>query len=378
MDIKDKIYFDNAASTPMLEEVIFEMFPFMKVAYGNASSTHSFGREAKAAIELARKSIAKLLNCRPAEIVFTSGGSESNNLAIHIAINALEIDCIITSKTEHKAILNTVKSFSESIEVCYVKVDKEGVIDLEHLEELLQAHPNSLLTLMHANNEIGNILPIERINSLVGKYGVYFHSDAVQTVAHYTIDLSQLENLHFMSASAHKFHGPKGVGFLYIKKGTPIASLIKGGAQERELRAGTENVPGIVGMKKALEMAYKELNERSNYISSLKKYLLKSLHISFPSIKINGTNEDESLYTILNVSFPPHQSRDLLGFSLDLKGIAVSAGSACSSGSTSFSHVLKAIGSRSDWPALRISLSHLNTKEEVDLLLIALKEILEK
>ena len=231
---------------------------------------------------------------------------------------------------------------------------------------------------MHANNEIGTILPIEEIDALVGKYDVYFHTDAVQTVGHYTIDLSKLENVHFLSASAHKFHGPKGVGFLYIKRGIAADSLIKGGPQERELRAGTENVSGIVGMRKALELAYEELEKRTEYISSLKKYLKKGLFSSFPELKINGTEEDASLYTILNVSFPPHKSRDLLAFSLDLKGICVSAGSACSSGSTSFSHVLRAIGSRSDWPALRLSLCHLNTKEEVDRLIKSLLEIFEK
>lgn len=378
MDIKDKIYFDNAASTPMLEEVIFEMFPFMKVAYGNPSSTHSFGREAKAAIELSRKSIARMIHCKPSEIIFTSGGSESDNLAVHAAVKALDINCIITAKTEHNAILNTVKSYNSSLNVLYVNINKHGVIDLEHLENLLRSNPKSLLTLMHANNEIGNLLPIEKVNTLVGKYGVFFHTDAVQTIGHYTVDLSKLENLHFLSASAHKFHGPKGVGFLFIKKGTAALSLIKGGAQERELRAGTENVPGIVGMRKALELAYEELEKRTIYITSLKKYLKNNLSQSFPALKINGTNDGESLYTILNVSFPPHKSRDLLAFSLDLKGISVSAGSACSSGSTSFSHVLRAIGSRSDWPALRISMSHLNSIEEIDRLIVALKEIFEK
>lgn len=378
MDIKDKIYFDNAASTPMLEEVMFEMFPFMRLAYGNPSSTHSFGREAKAAIELSRKSIAKSINCKSTEIIFTSGGSESNNLAIHSAVQALDIDCIISSKTEHSAILNTLKSYNDSLEIIYVKVDKRGIVDLQHLEELLKSHPKSLLSLMHANNEIGTLLPIKKINALVGKYGVFFHTDAVQTIGHYTIDLSLLENIHFLSASAHKFHGPKGIGFLYIKKGTAATSLIKGGPQERELRAGTENVPGIVGMRKALELAYEELEKRTEYISSLKNYLKKSLQSSFPELKINGTEDGESLYTILNISFPPHKSRDLLAFSLDLKGICVSAGSACSSGSTSFSHVLRAIGSRSDWPALRISLSHLNTKDEVDRLVESLDEIFKK
>lgn len=378
MDIKEKIYFDNAATTPILEEVMYEMIPYMRVAYGNPSSTHSFGREAKSIIELARKNIAKTLNCNASEIIFTSGGTEANNLAFHIAVNSLKVDTIITAKTEHKAVLNAVKNYDERVKIEYVNIDESGVVDLAHLESLLAAHPNALLSLMRANNEIGTLLSINAVNDLVGKYNIYFHTDAVQYIGHYALDLKRENNITFLSASGHKFHGPKGVGFLYIKKGTKVEAQLKGGSQERELRAGTENVMSIAGMNKAFEMAYAELDDRKKKIADLKEYLLRSLLKQFPELKINGTEGEDSLYSLLNVSFPPHKSRDLLPFSLDLKGIAVSAGSACSSGSTAFSHVLRAIGSRDDWPAIRFSLSHLNTKEEVDRLIVALKEIFEK
>ena len=377
MDIKEKIYFDNAATTPMLEEVMYEMIPYMRIAYGNPSSTHSFGRETKSAIELSRKKISGYLNCKSSEIVFTSGGTEANNLAIHSAVHSLKVEAIITAKTEHKAVLNAIKSYQDLLPIFYVDVDKKGVIDLKHVESLLKSHPNSLLSLMHANNEIGTILPLEEINELVGKYKAYFHTYAVQTIGHYKIDLNELKNIHFLSASAHKFHGPKAIGFLFIRKGVKAVSQIKGGPQEREMRAGTENVSAIVGMTKALDLAYDDLEKRKTYILSLKNELENKLKAAFPELKINGNQGEESLYTILNVSFPPFKSREMLPFALDLHGIAVSAGSACSSGSTAFSHVLRAIGSRDDWPAIRFSFSHLNTSEEIDRLILALKEILK-
>lgn len=378
MDIKEKIYFDNAATTPVLEEVMYEMIPYMRIAYGNPSSTHSFGRESKAAIEMARKQIAKELHCNASELIFTSGGTEANNLSFHIAVNELKVDAIITAKTEHKAVLKAAEKYADQVKVLYVKTDPKGRIDFDDLDSLLTENPNCLLSLMLANNEIGTLLDLKKLNAVLNKHSVYFHTDAVQYIGHYKIDLSQLQHITFLSASAHKFHGPKGVGFLYIKKGTPVNAQLRGGSQERELRAGTENVVGIVGMNKAFELAYSELSERTETIRSLKDYLRSSLKAQFPDLKINGTEDDESLYSMLNVSFPPHKSRDMLPFALDLKGIAVSAGSACSSGSTAFSHVLKAIGSREDWPAIRFSLSHLNTKEEVDRLVEALTEIFQK
>jgi cysteine desulfurase len=378
MDIKEKIYFDNAATTPVLEEVMYEMIPYLRIAYGNPSSTHSFGRESKALIEITRKNIAKHLHCNASEIIFTSGGTEANNLAFHIAVEQLDIDTIITAKTEHKAVLNAAKKYQDKIELVYVNVDDKGQVDLAHLESLLKKHPKSLLSLMLANNEIGTLLHLKEVNDLVSKYQVFFHTDAVQYIGHYPLDLQQYPSISFLSASAHKFHGPKGIGFLYIKKGTKVVSQIKGGSQERELRAGTENVMAIAGLNKAFELANSEMTSRQKTITELKDYLKKELLKAYPDLKINGGDEAHSLYTILNVSFPPHKSRDLLPFSLDLKGIAVSAGSACSSGSTAFSHVLRAIGTRDDWPAVRFSLSHLNTKKEIDQLILALSEIFEK
>jgi cysteine desulfurase len=378
MDIKEKIYFDNAATTPVLEEVMYEMIPYLRIAYGNPSSTHSFGREAKSILELTRKNIAKRLSCNASEIIYTSGGTEANNLAFHMAVSGLGIDTIITSKTEHKAVLNAVKNYGDTINIIYLNLNKKGEIDLKELEELLQKHPKSLVSLMLANNEIGTLLPLKEVNELLHKYSIPFHTDAVQFIGHYELNLKDFSTITFLSASAHKFHGPKGIGFLYIKKGTAVHSMLKGGPQERELRAGTENVMAIVGMNKALDLAYSEMDERRKKITELKKYLLNKLTSAFPDLKINGTEGENSLYTILNVSFPPHKSREMLPFALDLKGIAVSAGSACSSGSTAFSHVLRAIGTRDDWPAIRFSFSHLNSKEEVDKLLIALQEIFSK
>jgi len=348
----------------------------MKIAYGNASSTHSFGREAKAAIELSRKSIAKLLNCKPSEIVFTSGGSESNNLAIHIAINALAVDCIITSKTEHKAVLNTVKSFSESIEVCYVKVDKEGVIDLEHLEELLQAHPKSLLTLMHANNEIGNLLPIEKVATLCAENNALFFTDAVQTMGHYPIDVKAI-NITGLAASAHKFHGPKGAGFLFLKKGTKISGIYHGGEQERAISVGTENVAGIVGMAKALELCYSTMEKDRRHVELLKRTLVDLLTEIIPGIAFNGAsaNFENSIYTVLSVSIPQHEQNEMLLFNLDLANISVSAGSACASGATAESHVLKSLDHDPQRAVVRFSFSKYNTLEEINYVVDKLKDI---
>jgi cysteine desulfurase len=351
------------------------MIPYLRVAYGNPSSTHSFGREAKSTVELSRKNISKTLDCNPSEIFFTSGGTEANNLSFHIAVNALKVDTIISAKSEHKAVLNVIKGYKDTLKIEFVRIDNQGKVDLIHLEQLLKTNPNALVSLMMANNEIGTLLPIIEVNSLVGKYNAFFHTDAVQIVGHYKIDLKKLNNITFLTSSAHKFHGPKGVGFLFIRKGTKLTSLIKGGSQERELRAGTENVMAIAGLNKAFEIAYHDLEERKTKIASLKKYLKDQLQAHFPEILLNGADDENCLYTILNVSFPSFLNRDMLPFELDLKGIAVSAGSACSSGSTSFSHVLKAINQNKDWPAIRFSLSHLNTKEEIDILINALLDI---
>ena len=376
MDIKNRIYIDNAASTQLLPEVVDSMLPFFNSTFGNPSSTHFFGREAKSAIEISRKKIATLLNSAPNEIYFTSGGTESNNMALRMVVESLNIKTLITSPIEHHSVLQTAESLTDIVDLLFVKVDENGTIDFNDLEELLKNNPKSLLSLMHANNEIGNLLDIDKASELVEKYNAVFHVDAVQTVGHYKVDLQKLKNVHLMSASSHKFHGPKGVGFLFIRKGLNLKSFIKGGAQGRKLRAGTENISGIVGMTKALELAYKDLNNRKTYIEGLKKQFSSNLNDAFPTLRING-EKGQSLYSVLNISFPKHQISDMLSFSLDVNGIAVSSGSACASGSNEVSHVLKAIGKNDGRPTVRFSFSFLNTQDELTTTINVLKSLMK-
>ena len=376
MDLKKHIYLDNAATTPLLPEVKEAMLPFLDSVYGNPSSTHFFGRKAKAAIELARKKIAEILNVRPSEIYFTSGGTEADNMALNIAVENLDIETIISSPIEHHAVLNTAEGLKNKVNLKYVSLKENGVIDLENLELLLQENPRALISLMHANNEIGNLLPIKKVSRLAEKYGAVFHSDAVQTVGHYQINLEKIDQLHLLSASAHKFHGPKGIGFLFIRNGFRLKAFIKGGPQERELRAGTENVAGIVGMAKALELADSQYNQRIKYIGNLKAGFLKKLREAFPGIRVNGLENEHCLYTVLNVSFPTHSIGTMLPFSLDVNGIAVSSGSACASGANEVSHVLRAIGNDDNRPAIRFSFSYLNSEKEIDKTIKVLKKLM--
>ena len=377
MDLKKGIYLDNAATTPLLPEVKEAMLPFLDQVFGNPSSTHSFGRQAKSAIELARKEISQLIHANPGEIYFTSGGTEANNMALNLAVDNLEIETIITSPIEHHSVLHCVEGLKDKVNIRYVKLNNDGVIDLEHLEELLQENPRSFVTLMHANNEVGNLLPIKEVSKLAEKYKAIFHSDAVQTVGHYQIDLEKLNHVHFLSASAHKFHGPKGIGFLFIRNGFRLKPFIKGGAQERGLRAGTENVPGIIGLAKALQLADLNHNERRNYIGKLKSQFVQKLKIEFPGLRVNGLENEHSLYAVLNVSFPPNKIGSMLTFSLDLNGIAVSSGSACASGANEFSHVLTALNVIDERPSVRFSFSHLNTDKEIGKTLITLKKLMD-
>jgi len=376
VDLDNRIYLDNAATTPLLPEVKETMLPYLDGVFGNPSSTHYFGREAKSAIEIARKNIALILNASPGEIYFTSGGTEANNMALNMAVNHLGIDTLITSPIEHHSVLHSAEALHNKINLKYVNLGKNGAIDLEYLEKLLQDNPRSLISLMHANNEIGNLLPIKKVSRLAKKYGAIFHSDAVQTVGHYRIDLEKLKPLHFLSASAHKFHGPKGVGFLYIRNGLRLKPFIKGGPQERELRAGTENVAGITGMAKALELADQQYESRINHISKLKASFIQKLIKSFPGIRINGLGKEHSLYSILNVSFPKHEIGDMLPFSLDVNGIAVSSGSACASGANEISHVLSAIGNDDGRPTIRFSFGFINTEDELSQTIEVLKKIM--
>ena len=376
------VYFDNAATTQVRDEVVDEISNVLKNCFGNPSSTHSFGRSAKSYIETSRKSVAKILNCEPGEIIFNSGGTESDNSILKCAIKDLGIKHIISSKIEHHAVTHTLDELeSQNVKVHYVKLKENGNIDIKDLEYLLSINTEpKLVTLMYINNEIGNILDINSVSNLCQKYNALFHSDAVQAVGHYPIDLKSLK-IDFLSSAGHKFHGPKGVGFTYINKSTKIKSFICGGPQERGLRAGTESVHNIVGMTKALEIADKNMEKETQYVRSIKKYMIDNLSNLFSDIHFNGEsgNMSNSTYTVLNVCFPiSNDKAAMLDFQLDLKGIACSKGSACQSGSSEGSHVLSEIqnDSQKKLPSVRFSFSHNNTKEEVDYLMETLKEFI--
>ncbi len=372
----NRIYLDNAATTAIDKEVLEVMKNTMEFQFGNPSSIHAHGREVRTIIENARKSVAKLLNASPAEIFFTSGGTEADNMAINCAINDYGITHAITSKIEHHAVLHTLEVLEKNgkIKLSFVNLDENGHVILEHLEVLLANNERSFVSLMHANNELGNLIDLEKIGDICEKYNAIFHSDTVQTLGHYAHDLSKLK-VHFITCAAHKLHGPKGVGFLYINHTIKIKPMIHGGAQERNMRGGTENVYGIVGLAKALEIAYAELKDHQEYIQSLKSYMIDQLKYNIPGISFNGDiNPDKSLYTVLNVSFPESEMGEMMLFSLDIAGISASGGSACSSGSNVGSHVLTAIGSPSNRAAVRFSFCKYNTKEEID---IVVKKLLE-
>lgn len=372
-----KIYLDNAATTPMDSEVVDAMIPVMQNQFGNPSSIHSWGREVKTAIENARKNVAKLLNVAPAEIFFTSGGTEANNTAIFCSVRDLGVKHAITSKLEHHAVLHTLEELVREgkIKLSFVNLTEKGHVDLNHLEELLKdSNEKTLVSLMHANNEVGNLLSLKDVGELCEKYNTIFHSDTVQTMAHYAFDMKSV-NVHFITCAAHKFHGPKGVGFLYINNKVKIHPFIFGGAQERNMRGGTENVYGIVGLSKALEIAYRDLEAHQKHIQELKSYMADQLQNSIPGIQFNGDTMGNSLYTVLNVAFPPTENSEMLLFNMDIAGIACSGGSACSSGSNAGSHVLKALYGNTDWPSVRFSFSKYNTKEEIDAVVEKLKEL---
>jgi len=375
------IYFDNAATTKIRDEVIDAITDVMKNNYGNASSSHSFGRSSKTLVESSRKQIASFFNVSASEIVFTSGGTESDNLVLRSAVRDLGITHIITSRVEHHGVLNTLEQLQTeyNVSVSYVNLDAEGQISMEHLEELLQTNQKTLVSLMHINNEIGNILDIKRVAKLCKTNNALFHSDAVQSVGHYKLDLQEIP-IDFMAASAHKFHGPKGVGFAFLRKGSGLKPLIFGGDQERGYRAGTESVHNIVGLEKSLTMAYNNLETESTYVKGIKSYFIEQLKANIPDVSFNGSSGDmtKSTYTSFNVCLPvaPEKSAMLL-FQLDLKGIACSKGSACQSGSSQGSHVLAQILSDTDMqkPSIRFSFSIYNTKDEVDYVVGVLKEL---
>ena len=371
-----KVYLDNAATTPLDPEVIKAMLSVMNNSFGNPSSIHSWGRETKTAIENARKTVARLLNAAPSEIFFTSGGTEANNTAIFCSVRDLGIKHAITSRIEHHAVLHTLEELAKNdkIKLSFVDLDEKGHVNLIHLEELLKSNDRSLVSLMHGNNEIGNLLPFKEVGDICEKYNAVFHSDTVQTMAHFPFDLKKI-NVHFINCASHKFHGPKGVGFLYINSKIRIHPFIFGGSQERNMRGGTENVYGIVGLAKAMEIAYSNLDEHKEKITELKNYMAEKLKANIPDIKFNGDSLGKSLYTVLNVSFPATENSEMLLFNLDIAGIACSGGSACSSGTDTGSHVLKTLYGNSDRPSVRFSFSKYNTKEEVDYTVEKLKEL---
>ena len=373
------IYFDNAATTPLDKKVLKEMLPYLTEFFGNPSSAYSYGRSTRLAIENARKTVARLLGVKPSTIFFTSGGTESNNTAIAASIRDLGCTHIITSGIEHHAVLHTVKHYSHQnqVSVSYVKLASDGNIDYSdlecQLEELSNAGHKCLVSLMHANNEIASLLDVKWVSKLCENFNAIFHSDCVQTVGHYPLDLLDL-GVHFISGASHKFHGPKGVGVLYVKEGLKIKPLIYGGGQERSMRAGTENTYGIVGFAKALELAMEEFQKDSSYISGLKDYMKKRLIETIPGVSFNGP--DSSLYTILSVNFPKSAASDSLVIKMDMEGVCVSGGSACSSGADSGSHVIKALHNLNNSTTIRFSFSKYNTFEEINQVINILQESL--
>ena len=372
------VYFDNAATTPIEKKVLDKMIPYMENGFGNPSSIHKRGREIKSAIEKSRSRVAEILSCEPGEIFFTSGGTEADNMFIANTVVEKKIDTIITSKIEHHAVLHCCEYLNKSknVNIKFVDINSSGELDLEHLEDIIRKNSKSLVTLMHGNNEIGNINDLKTISKICEKYDTIFHSDTVQTVGHYHIDLNEI-NMQGIVGSAHKFHGPKGVGFLYLNNKHKISPFIHGGAQERNMRGGTENVYGIIGLSEALTLSYNNIEDHKSKIQKLKKHMINSLKEKIKGVKFNGMSSsvDKSLYTVLNVSIPNIEDQQMFLFNLDINNIAASAGSACSSGSDSGSHVLKEIQTNSDHVNVRFSFSKFNTLEEVDYVVDKVVEI---
>lgn len=365
--MQDRIYFDNAATTALDPEVLDAMMPYLTSFYGNPSSIYSYGRESRLAIENARKCVAKILGAHPAEIFFTSGGTESSNTAITAAVRDLGCDHIISSEIEHHATLHTVEYLKQSgkATVSYVNILPGGDIDTDHLEQLLQKSKKTLVTLMHANNETGNMIDLKMTGELCKKYNAIFHSDTVQTVGHFPFNLEKTP-VDFITGSGHKFHGPKGTGMLYINENVKIKPFVHGGSQERNMRAGTENVYGIVGFAKALELAYANNQADSNYIKSIKLYMMQQLKENIKGVSFNGNPLGNSLYTVLSVNFPKTDKSEMILFNMDINNICASGGSACSSGADAGSHVIRALSNNPDMVTVRFSFSKYNTKEEVD------------
>ena len=375
-----QVYLDNAATTALRPEVVARMTQVLQDNYGNASSTHSFGRSSKALLEQCRKNIAAYFNVSAAEIIFTSGGTEADNLALRSVVRDLGITEIITSRIEHHAVLHTAEQLQKEygVDIKYVDLNDCGLVNYKHLEQLLESSKTAVVSLMHINNEVGNILDIERVAELCKTHNALFHTDSVQSVGHFKIDLKAIP-IDFLAASAHKFHGPKGVGFCFVRKESGLKPLIFGGEQERGYRAGTESIHNIVGMDEALKIAYANLDTEKKFVSNLKAYFIEQLKVHIPETSFNGGCEDtdNSTYTLVNVCLPiAPEKAPMLQFQLDLKGIACSKGSACQSGSNQQSHVLTAIldDHKLKRPSVRFSFSIFNTKAELDYVITVLKE----
>jgi cysteine desulfurase len=373
-----RIYFDNAATTPLAPEVLEAMMPYLTEKFGNPSSIYSYGRETRLAIEQARKSVAKNLGAKPAEIFFTSGGTESSNTVLNAAINDLGCKHIISSPIEHHATLHTVTHLAKlhNLKLSFVQILPNGHVDMDHLATLLAGSTEkTIVTIMHANNEIGNMIDMAAIGQLCRQSHAYFHSDTVQTVGHFPFELSQVP-VDFITGAGHKFHGPKGVGILYINENVKISPLVHGGSQERNMRAGTENLYGIVGFAKALELATEKYEEDRAYIQSLKQYLHDQLVEKIPSVSFNGDPFGRSLYNLLSVNFPKNEKTEMILFNLDMHHVCASGGSACSSGAQQGSHVINALNKGSEIVTVRFSFSKQNTKAEIDQVITALLTML--
>ncbi len=372
------VYLDNAATTSVAPEVIEAMVPVLAETYGNPSSSHATGRKSRVIIEQSRRSIAAHMQCHPSSIYFTSGGTEADNLALRSAVRDLGCTRIITSEAEHSAVIKTAQSLERSndVQLDLVRHLADGQVDVAHLAELLAKPGKSIVSLMHANNEVAVVQDLNRVGKMCREAGALFHSDTVQTMCHYAFDLSELP-VDFITCSAHKFHGPKGVGFLYIRKGLQVGGQIEGGSQERAVRGGTESTHNIVGLARAMQLAYDDLDAHVHHVRSLKKRMVDGLIAHFPDVRFNGhSDQSDRLYTVLNVSFPPHPKSGMALFLLDLEGVACSGGSACSSGATLGSHVLRALSFHDPKRAsLRFSFGRYNTEEEVDYAIDAIKRV---
>ncbi|WP_417602797.1 cysteine desulfurase family protein [Owenweeksia hongkongensis] len=379
LESKKRIYLDNAATTPIREEVKQYMLEVMNGPFGNPSSTHQFGRKAKSVVEEARKYISKTLGCTGNEIVFTSGGTEADNAALTLAVRDCGVKRIITSKMEHHAVLHTAEAMAKNfgVELVFVNLLDKGVVDLNHLEELLKEGTPTLVSLMHGNNEVGNLLDLKTVGTMCRAHNAYFHTDTVQTMAHCDLDLSELP-IDFLAASAHKFYGPKGVGFMYVNHRVKCHSFISGGSQERNMRGGTENVLGIAGLHKAFQLSIENMEAENAHITDLKQYMIDQLKAEVTDVRFNGLSDqlDKSLLTVLSCSLPCLPKDGMYLFTLDMNGVMVSGGSACTSGSQKGSHVIEAIDPDNQCAIIRFSFGKNNTREELDYVIETLKNMM--